>query len=133
MHTVHSLKQTNKKCRPACFPLGDSKPTLAFQGQDHHKVPVPNALLCSKGLFTRVGRRIAHSYLQTDLHQHQPSSVPATQPHASQRYYQSNVLRTRPKTCWDHEEILILGGEKYQPTRCTLASNKGTGNNMEGF
>ena len=44
------------------FPLGDSQPTLVFEGQEGHKVPVPNALLCSSGFFTSVGRMIAYSF-----------------------------------------------------------------------
>ena len=45
------------------FPLGDSQPTLVFEGQEDQKVPVPNAFLCSSGFFTSVGRMIAHSFL----------------------------------------------------------------------
>ena len=45
------------------FPLGDSQPTLVFEGEEDHKIPVPNALLCSSGFFTSVGRMIAHSFL----------------------------------------------------------------------
>ncbi|CAH3146691.1 unnamed protein product [Porites lobata] len=37
--------------------------TMLFEGQTDHKIPVPNALLCNSGLYTSVGRMIAHSFL----------------------------------------------------------------------
>ena len=37
--------------------------TMLFEGETDHKIPVPNALLCNSGLYTSVGRMIAHSFL----------------------------------------------------------------------
>ena len=45
------------------FPLEESQVTLVFEGQADHKVPIPNALLCSSGFFISVGRMMAHSFL----------------------------------------------------------------------
>ena len=36
---------------------------MFFEGETDHKIPVPNALLCKAGLYTSVGRMIAHSFL----------------------------------------------------------------------
>ena len=36
---------------------------MFFEGETDHKIPVPNALLCNSGLYTSVGRMIAHSFL----------------------------------------------------------------------
>lgn len=38
------------------FPLEESQVALVFEGQADHKLPVPNALLCSSGFFISVGR-----------------------------------------------------------------------------
>lgn len=45
------------------FPLEESQVTLVFEGQADHKVPIPNALLCSSGFFISVERMMAHSFL----------------------------------------------------------------------
>ena len=37
--------------------------TMFFEGETDHKIPVLNALLCNSGLYTSVGRMIAHSFL----------------------------------------------------------------------
>ena len=40
------------------FPL-----TKVFEGEEDHKLPIPNALLRNAGFYTSVGRMIAHSFL----------------------------------------------------------------------
>lgn len=36
---------------------------MLFEGETDHKIPVPNVSLCNSGLYTSVGRMIAHSFL----------------------------------------------------------------------
>ena len=44
---------------------GEKKPpTLIFEGEDDHKIPVSNSLLRSTSVYKAVGRMIAHSFLQ---------------------------------------------------------------------
>ena len=48
------------------FPLdgaGHGKLTKVFEGQEDHKLPIPNALLRNAGFYTSVSRMIAHSFL----------------------------------------------------------------------
>ena len=48
------------------FPLdgeGLGKLTEVFEGQEDHKLPIPNALLRNAGFYKSVGRMIAHSFL----------------------------------------------------------------------
>ena len=46
------------------FPLDSEKQlTIIFEGQEDHKLPIPNALLRNAGFYTSVGRMIAHSNL----------------------------------------------------------------------
>ena len=48
------------------FPLdgeGLGKLTQVFEGEEDHKLPIPNALLRNAGFYTSVGRMIAHSFL----------------------------------------------------------------------
>lgn len=51
------------------FPLdgaGQGQLTMIFEGQEDHKLPIPNALLRNAGFYTSVGRMIAHSFLHGD-------------------------------------------------------------------
>lgn len=48
------------------FPLDGAdqgKLTKVFEGEEDHKLPIPNALLRNAGFYTSVGRMIAHSFL----------------------------------------------------------------------
>lgn len=47
------------------FPLDgeDKPPTLVFEGENDHKIPVANSLLRSTGFYKSIGRMIAHSFL----------------------------------------------------------------------
>lgn len=47
------------------FPLdgGDKPPTLIFEGENDHRIPVANSLLRSTGFYKSIGRMIAHSFL----------------------------------------------------------------------
>ena len=48
------------------FPLDgvdQGKLTKVFEGEEDHKLPIPNALLRNVGFYTSVGRMIAHSFL----------------------------------------------------------------------
>lgn len=47
------------------FPLdgGDKPPTLVFEGENDHKIPVANSLLRSTGFYKCIGRMIEHSFL----------------------------------------------------------------------
>ena len=47
------------------FPLdgGDNPPTLVFEGEHDHRIPVANSLLRSTGFYKSIGRMIAHSFL----------------------------------------------------------------------
>ena len=47
------------------FPLEgeDKPPTLVFEGEKDHKIPVANSLLRSTGFYKSIGRMIAHSFL----------------------------------------------------------------------
>lgn len=46
------------------FPLdSEEQLTMIIKGQEDHKLPIPNALLCNAGFYTSVGRMIAHSNL----------------------------------------------------------------------
>jgi len=42
---------------------GQGQLTMIFEGQEDHKLPIPNALLRNAGFYTSVGRMIAHSFL----------------------------------------------------------------------
>ena len=46
------------------FPLdSEEQLTMIIEGQEDHKLLIPNALLCNAGFYTSVGRMIAHSNL----------------------------------------------------------------------
>ncbi len=47
------------------FPLDgeDKAPTLIFEGESDHKIPVANSLLRRTGFYKLVGRMIAHSFI----------------------------------------------------------------------